>query len=332
MDSLFARSLCPLGEIFYACQTINFRGCCADDPCTLGHCPQDSPQRPEEDEEDDEDDEQSDSRESDSADSQVLLTTMTDSGVTRTIANSEVITVTRHTTIVTDRFPSSRITSSETLSSSQTTSAQSTTFTSSLTSSRLPEETGVDTVPSGGDLDNSLPQNAIIGIATGGGIALILLIVAMLFIWRHSKVSREQKQSRDMDRAARDDLVEEKHFPTVSAQTTGTGTHAGSDPFAPFGGRADTAEDPYRPRSGVFEMDGTSAAPVELPAEPQRFAHPPPVIQQPAVDGPFPAPTQTLPSSMSPNLNGLHNGNGQPAVVGHWNHYGRFDGNLRVVN
>lgn len=234
MDSLFARSLCPLGEIFYACQTIKFRGCCADDPCTLGHCPQDSLQRPEE---EDEDVEQSNSRESDSADNQVSLTTMTDSGVTRTIANSEVITVTRHTTIVTDRFPSSRVTSSETVSSSQTTSARSTTFISSLTSSQLPEETGVDKVPSGGDPDGSLPQNAIIGIATGGGIALILLIVAMLFIWRHSKISREQKQSRDMDRAARDDLVEEKHFPTMSAQTTGTRTHAGSDPFAPFGGK-----------------------------------------------------------------------------------------------
>ncbi|KAG6104653.1 hypothetical protein E4U14_005548 [Claviceps sp. LM454 group G7] len=38
-----------------------------------------------------------------------------------------------------------------------------------------------------------------------------------------------------------------------------------SDPFAPFGGRADNSDYPYRPSTGTFEMDGLAISGVELP-------------------------------------------------------------------
>ncbi|KAG6124809.1 hypothetical protein E4U28_001320 [Claviceps purpurea] len=34
-----------------------------------------------------------------------------------------------------------------------------------------------------------------------------------------------------------------------------------SDPFAPFGGRADNSDYPYRPSTGTFEMDGVAILP-----------------------------------------------------------------------
>ncbi|KAG6085865.1 hypothetical protein E4U33_000805 [Claviceps sp. LM78 group G4] len=39
-----------------------------------------------------------------------------------------------------------------------------------------------------------------------------------------------------------------------------------SNPFAPFGGRADNFDYPYRPSTGTFEMDGVAISGVELPA------------------------------------------------------------------
>ncbi|KAG6239214.1 hypothetical protein E4U25_001032, partial [Claviceps purpurea] len=38
------------------------------------------------------------------------------------------------------------------------------------------------------------------------------------------------------------------------------------DPFAPFGGRVDKPDYPYRPSTGTFELDGVAITVVELPA------------------------------------------------------------------
>ncbi|KAH7326642.1 hypothetical protein B0I35DRAFT_508815 [Stachybotrys elegans] len=311
VQSLLARSYCQAPEVFYSCGVINFRGCCIVDPCTLGSCPEPR----------DADDDETGGSQSQTEVTRVV-TTATDSGITHTISNSEVITVTRRTTIVTDG--SARPTPSATVSSILTTSGLLVSPGSTTTSSGLPVETSPGLPTSQAGEGGTLSTGAIVGVGVGGGMALALLAVAIFYKWRHSKLSRRERlNSRSADEAATDDLVEEKHFPTsISAHTTGTQRE--SDPFAPFGGRADIESDPHRPQSGVYEMDASAAVPVELPAtifEDPTATQAAASRSHNAVYSAY-APRVNQPApGMTANLDGLGQDGNRPAYINHWNQY-----------
>ena len=84
----------------------------------------------------------------------------------------------------------------------------------------------------------------------------------------------------------------------------------------PYLGRADQPEDPYRPPSGAFEMDGTSAAPVELPAV--SASSPGPSTHKGTRLEPVQEVTAADPRA---NLTSGPAGDGKPVYVNHWNQY-----------
>ena len=220
------RGVCPKGEVFYACDVNGFVGCCPEDPCDLSDCPRIPPEdngsliNPG-------DDEERPPEESTS-------TTMTDSGVTHTIPNNEVITVTRHTLVVTGS-PSSSSSALVTTSAVDSSTFSSASINPSASGASSPTPTASEQ-PSLDSPGISLSTGAIIGVAVGGAVLFFVLLFAILIVRRHSKASRQQRlESQRRDSSARDDLVEDKYFPQpVSAHTTGTQGY--TDPFAPFGG------------------------------------------------------------------------------------------------
>ena len=158
------------------------------------------------------------------------LTTKTDSGRTVTVPNDEVVTVTRRTTIVTDKPPS---------------------FTTIPTVTTLPprpppDQTPTSTAPieSGTNVesDGAPPATGLfIGVGVGGAALVALFVIAGIIIKRRLKRRREEgaattRNDEDFGVGDRD----EKYFPQqMSAHTTGDTqvTQASGDPFAPFGGR-----------------------------------------------------------------------------------------------
>lgn len=155
------------------------------------------------------------------------LTTRTDSGKTITVPNNEVITVTRHTTIVTDKSPTSTAAPTE----------------PTLPSGPPPDQSPAPAPPvdSGASDDSQggapLPTGAIIGIGVGGAALVAFLAIVVIIIKRRLKKRREEDTaSTRNDDFGRDDR-DEKYFPQqMSAHTTGN-TQASGDPFAPFGGK-----------------------------------------------------------------------------------------------
>ncbi|KAG5975180.1 hypothetical protein E4U58_001808 [Claviceps cyperi] len=94
-----------------------------------------------------------------------------------------------------------------------------------------------------------------------------------------------------------------------------------SDPFAPFGGRADNPGYPYRPSTGTFEMDGVDISVVELPAASipevpdivKTAAAAPDEASESSTSPPTPQPAATLASPSSPK--------GKITYVNQWNEY-----------
>ncbi|KAM5356096.1 hypothetical protein ACJ41O_002742 [Fusarium nematophilum] len=241
--------------------------------------------------------------------------TMTDSGTTRTIPNPNRVTVTRHTLIITDKAPVGTPTSSNISSSvihpSSLPSSGSTGFGS-------PAQTSASDPFAGGADDGSPSTGAIVGAAVGGAVALAILTVLVVAFLRRRKLNREESGSGDGQHSS----GEKNYYQGVSRHTTGT--RESHDPFAPFGGRADRADDPLRPPSGTFEMDGTSTAPVELPAvkfsdtgEEQRLpSHPS------GTTAPYRYPVQVAgPTDPRANLNASTAERLQKTYVNHWNQY-----------
>ncbi|KAL6898129.1 hypothetical protein GGI43DRAFT_385023 [Trichoderma evansii] len=318
---------CSTGTAFYSCDANNFRGCCSTDSCALNSCldtirsfkdPKDGDKG--------NDDSKSivshfdeatpaPTTSSRSTASSKESAAMTDSGITHTIPNNSIVTITRHTTIITGRPPE---TTSSSIDPISTTSGTPITESASSTSEETPLPSSTNASSVGTSSENSgaspLSPGAIVGIAVGG-VALIAIIVVIVLTLLHRKKQRRSEADFDLQDNGRDDVVEEKHFPpSVSAHTTGT--QGSSDPFAPFGGRADQPEDPYRPASGAFEMDGSSAAPVELPAS---------SVSGPSTNGYKSSrlePVQEI-TTMDPraNLTSVPVDDGKPVYVNHWDQY-----------
>ncbi|KAL7921720.1 hypothetical protein ACQKWADRAFT_313797 [Trichoderma austrokoningii] len=273
---------CSKGTAFYSCEGNNFRGCCSVDPCDLSSCPDTSFGSLKDPKDGDKSNGSSKpivSMNDEAAATPTPITSsrptatskesavMTDSGITHTIPNNSIVTIIRHTTIVTGR-PS--VTTSSSTDPIATTSFAPAIEPASSTSegTAAPSYTAFssETASSAHSGASPLSPGAIVGIAVGGVALIAIIVVTVLTLLRRKKQRRSEASDFDLHQDnGRDDVVEEKHFPhPVSAHTTST--QGSSDPFAPFGGRADKPEDPYPPASGAFEMDGSSAAPIELPA------------------------------------------------------------------
>ncbi|KAF4974178.1 hypothetical protein FZEAL_8883 [Fusarium zealandicum] len=201
--------------------------------------------------------------------------TITDSGTTRTVPNPNRVTVTRHTLIVTDKTPDPTLESSAFSSSD----AEPTTLPSSgNTTSAAPAQTSTAESSSGDDGAESPSTGVIVGAAVGGLVVFALIALLVTAILRRRKLNREQYETGDGP-----DISGEKNYLHQTVSPHSTVTRASRDPFAPFGGRVDKTDDPFRPPSGTFEMDGTSTVPVELPAvkftdakdDPHPSSHPP---------------------------------------------------------
>ncbi|KAM0455575.1 hypothetical protein ACHAPV_007652 [Trichoderma viride] len=322
---------CSKGTAFYSCEANNFRGCCSVDPCGLSSCPDTfgSLKDPKDSKDGDKSDDSSKPIVSMTDEATPTPTTlsrstatskesavMTDSGVTHTIPNNSIVTITRHTTIVTGRPSVTTSSSSDPISAaSGTPITESASSTSEGTAVPSSIDVSSATTSSANSGASPLSPGAIVGIAVGGVALIAIVVVTVLTVLRRKKQRRSEADFDLHQDTGRDDVVEEKHFPhPVSAYTTST--QGSSDPFAPFGGRADKPEDPYPPASGTFEMDGSSAAPIELPAMgvsgPSTNAHKPSRLE------PVQEVTTTDPRA---NLTSVPVDDSKSAYVNHWDQY-----------
>ncbi|KAF7562752.1 hypothetical protein G7046_g1377 [Stylonectria norvegica] len=223
---------------------------------------------------------------------------MTDSGTTRTIPNNSRVTVTRKTTIVTDKTP---------------TPQPSTTPTESYLRATIG-------TPMGRRGGGGFSTGAIAGAAVGGVVVLTTLALIFVFLRRRRRRSKGLGRSRsNATSTGRRSSAEKKTAPqTMSAHTTGT--QESGDPFAPFGGRIDRPNDPLRPPSGTFEMDATSSVPVELPATNETVS---PVSPRPGPHPPDENPPHQRagPADPQANLNASLTDRRQNNYVNHWNQY-----------
>ncbi|CAG9938482.1 unnamed protein product [Clonostachys rosea f. rosea IK726] len=244
------------------------------------------------------------------------MTIKTDSGKTITIPNNEVVTVTKHTLIITDKPPPLSTETSSTSFISPDSSSESFALTPSPTQSNA--------------TDSSLGNNDGPPLSTGGlvgigvaGAAFIAVVIALTFMLkrRHKKTVENNDKVDYNAEYGRDDLLAEKYLPQRGSLQT-TGTPGNEDPFAPFGGRVDRPESDYpiAPNSNTFEMDGTSIAPCELPdTSPSACKRDRPSDRLPIDIERANAPARAI--DPSANLNQLGQEGGKPRYINHWNQY-----------
>ncbi|KAL7913332.1 hypothetical protein GGI35DRAFT_287077 [Trichoderma velutinum] len=331
---------CSPGTNFYSCVVNKFRGCCSTDPCALHFCPDNfgsvkdpkdgnkgddssttsEPKSDEATSTQTEDDRSRQATETTPSSQSTTTTkksvTMTDSGITHTIPNNSIVTITRHTTITTGRPSTSTSDLIDTASTrSDTPITASTTATFAEVPPSSPTNDNSTANPSEAHSASPLSTGAIVGIAVGGAVLIAIAVLLMLTLARHKKRRGSETDSVLRQNNDRDDVVDEKHFPQ-NGPTHASGIQGSSDPFAPFGGRADQPEDPYRPASGAFEMDGSSAAPVELPAVNTSS----PGTTDPKASRLEPV-QEVAPTDPRANLTSVPTEDGQPLYVNHWNQY-----------
>ncbi|UNI14977.1 hypothetical protein JDV02_001552 [Purpureocillium takamizusanense] len=293
---------CPKGTAFYRCDGNDFLGCCSVDPCDLPTCPdggddtatasapvtlptlststksskhtskttESSSERPR---------------------STITLTASstskrTDSGITHTIPNSSVVTVTRHTTIFSEA-PSS------TTDIPSLTDTASLVETPSLTKTAADQSTGISYSPttdtpaasSSSATTNaqagSVASGTIVAVAVGGTACLAIIVV---LIWgaiqrqRKQRLLEEAQISNDFvfsvpssghgpgrdDASAVASAVEKQGPQYQHASPHTTGRPVSTDPFAPFGGRVDRPQNQHRSGTDAYEMSTIAVSPVEM--------------------------------------------------------------------
>jgi len=155
---------------------------------------------------------------------------MTDSGITHTIPNDEVVTVTRHTLITTGKLP---VPTEHPPSLNESTTSES-------TERELPTPTGTPPTATNmpdGSTSAALSTGAIVGAALGGFAIVIASIVIFFLLRRRRKKARHvSNDSGASNGTVREDFYDDKHFPASSVTPHTTGTQDPGDPFAPFGG------------------------------------------------------------------------------------------------
>jgi hypothetical protein len=149
-------------------------------------------------------------------------TTKTDSGITHTIPNSSVVTVTRHTVVFSEapRPSATSLVQSGSIGTTPTTSCSDCLAPSTTTDA--------DAAGDGGGISTG----AIAGIASSGVVAIALMAV----IWMVTRNRRRRR--RDSSASGDEDVAESMRidgFEKITPHTTGTDATS-VDPFAPFGG------------------------------------------------------------------------------------------------
>ncbi|KAG6041857.1 hypothetical protein E4U41_001017 [Claviceps citrina] len=251
--------ICPRGYQYYSCRSNAFSGCCSVNPCSMSDCPPSFLP----------DQSREDATTTGSGTEPLTPTptpstastppTKTDSGVTHTIPNNSVVTVTKHTVVFSEAPPWTEPSSSYTAGDPTSETAAST-APSCSTCTPAPSSTSPPSADGSGA--GVVPSGAIAGAATGGAV-IVAIVLILLFVSRHRKKKRGRGYASETETLGRDSHVNgsEKLDPSQEGPL-----RPSSDPFAPFGGRADQPEQLPRPPSGTFEMDGAGIAPVELPA------------------------------------------------------------------
>ncbi|PFH61053.1 hypothetical protein XA68_18314 [Ophiocordyceps unilateralis] len=277
---------CPRGQEFYACGggESDFRGCCSVDPCRWSSCP----------------DEVSSSR--------------TDSGITHTVPNHSVVTVTRHTLVFSEAPTSTpaEVEATAPVTTEESSLASTLPATPTVAVAATPTETTAAAAAGGGGDGADISTGAIVGLVTGS-VVVVALLLLLLFACRRRRRRRRRRlrEATAFDDSLGDGEVKEEPQQPMSAHTTGTSS---ADPFAPFGGRADQTL--HQPRDGTFEMDGSAIAPVELPAEPTTSVKPAPHYRcyrpRPLPDDPAKDPHANLNSKTD---------SGHAAYVNQWSHW-----------
>ncbi|KAG5980523.1 hypothetical protein E4U55_003938 [Claviceps digitariae] len=198
------------------------------------------------------------------SDSTPPSSSMTDSGVTHTIPNNSVVTITRHTVVFSEAPPSTEESSSvtrdgHTTSEEATVSAPASTAPCS-TCTPTPTFTSTSLPSTDGPTEGSFSSGAIAGAATGG-VIIVLIVLVSVFVWRNRKKHRSKYDASETETLGYGDSRVNGSEKSNHAEQL----RPSSDPFAPFGGRVDQPGKLHRPPSGTFEMDGTGIPAVELP-------------------------------------------------------------------
>ncbi|PNY27146.1 Uncharacterized protein TCAP_02925 [Tolypocladium capitatum] len=316
-------AVCPSGRSFYSCVGNRFRGCCSTDPCDLRECPDDASLGDGGPSGGNGHGGDEDGSSSSSDKHPQTSSTKTDSGITHTIPNHSVVTVTRHSLVFSEAPSPTPAPSSDTAT---LTAAPSTNAASATATGARPGISGVTYGPDGGREGITFSSGTIVGIAVGGAVFSAILFV-VLSSWRRRRRNRRENEAEAVafQGIGGGGNGGEKGQQPMSAHTTGTQA-SGGDPFAPFGGRADRPQDPHKPRIGAFEMDGTGMAPVELPAEPATSSSGTTSYSRPSLQ-----PCQahgglyTVPESPAAdpraNLNAIRTDSGHAGYVNHWNQW-----------
>lgn len=229
---------CPGRRQLYTCDSSQARECCTMDPCSQPNCPSnelsergnDSPpiaslstrNLKNDDEQSytpkDDPPKTEASQPSTSESPTEPAKTKSDSGITHTIPNSSIVTVTKHTVVF-----------SEAPSPSKASISESSTLgdipTSTCSTCNLPSNT---TTPEQHEAGGGLPLGAIAGVATGGVIVLALVAIIWILYRRKRRGKGNSYLSNDGDVTATDG------YEKMTPHTTGTES---LDPFAPFGGK-----------------------------------------------------------------------------------------------
>ncbi|KIL94663.1 hypothetical protein FAVG1_01594 [Fusarium avenaceum] len=265
--------------------------------------------------------------------------TMTDSGTTRTIPNSSRVTVTHITMIPTSKLPTtSREAPLTFVTSSATDGLPYPTASFESTPTGIPTQTSTVGPSLNDDSSGTPPIGIIVGGVVGGVVVLALVILAVFMV-------RRRRHNRELwvngaGEYTFDEKEEKSYLRRMLSRNT---TQRSQDPFAPFGGRIDRVDDPLRPPSGTFEMDGTSTVPVELPAvtfsdakakESQPVGHTNATSTGYSTVAGYVAPTQyptATGNSVDPraNLNASLEDRQQKQFVNHWNQYRTLGENAR---
>jgi hypothetical protein len=164
------------------------------------------------------------------------MTTRTDSGKTVTVPNDEIVTVTRHTMIITGKPAPSLTSAAPELAPIPSRPNQDGPAQTTLGQPSQSQDAGD---PSGDHQGGAaLPTGAIIGVGIGGAVIVAFLVIMTILIKRRRK-RHQEGQNADVpgENFGRDGHFNEKHFPQqMSVHTTG-GTEGSGDPFGPFGGK-----------------------------------------------------------------------------------------------
>lgn len=232
-----AKSPYPMGSYFYVCGGDKFEGCCSTDPCLLPDCPRGPLKRDDNENlpvesstssnkgssnsgspktETPEPDEPKETTKASPSPSE----TKTDSGITHTIPNSSIVTITKHTVVFSEAPPSSTTSIPETSNGTAP----------GTTCSDCNEPSQTSNSDEDASNEVGVTPGAIAGIAAGGAIILALVVI----IW---VVARRRKRERQSSGVSDEDTAGGSRvdgYEKVTPHTTGT--EGVGDPFAPFGG------------------------------------------------------------------------------------------------